>query len=170
MSSPIRGKKAQAGRLLAQNKIKEAKSLLEQICLIDRNDVESWISLIKINNQLGNLTAIEKCCRALIRLRPDMPEAHFHLGQTLLSKGRYAAAAEHLQHGLRFQQNNHLALFQLGKAYQRQRRFDEALALYRRALVLFPGFADAYDSICTILKSLFLQDWLTAQKMEKRVA
>lgn len=152
MKSLTRGKKAQAEQLLAQNKIMEAKAILERVCQVDRGDIASWINLVKINTQLGDPVATEKCCRAIISQRPDIHEAHFQLGQALLLKNEYEAASECFRHVLRFQPNNHLALFQLGKAFHKQTRFVDALTYYRRALALVPNFAEAYDSVGSILQ------------------
>lgn len=152
MKSLTRGKKAQAEKLLTQNKIIEAKVILERVCQIDRGDIASWINLVKINTQLGDPVATEKCCRAIISQRPDIHEAHFQLGQALLLKSEYEAASECFRHVLRFQPNNHLALFQLGKAVHKQTRFDDALTYYRRALALVPNFAEAYDSVGSVLQ------------------
>lgn len=152
MKSLTRGKKAQAEQLLAQNKIMEAKAILERVCQVDRGDIASWINLVKINTQLGDPVATEKCCRVIISQRPDIHEAHFQLGQALLLKSEYEAAAKCFRHVLRFQPNNHLALFQLGKAFHKQSRFDDALTYYRRALALVPSFAEAYDSVGSVLQ------------------
>jgi predicted O-linked N-acetylglucosamine transferase (SPINDLY family) len=152
MNSLTRGKKAQAGKLLTQNKFTEAKALLERVCQIDRGDIESWINLVKINTQLSDPVATEKCCKAIISLRPDIHEAHFQLGQAHLLKGEYEAAAACFRHVLHFQPNNHLALFQLGKAFHKQAQFNDALTYYRHALALVPNFADAYNSVGAVLQ------------------
>lgn len=152
MKSLTRGKKAQAEQLLIQNKLMEAKAILERVCQVDRGDIASWINLVKINTQLGDPIATEKCCRAIISQRPDIHEAHFQLGQALLLKSEYEAASKCFRHVLQFQPNNHLALFQLGKAFHKQARFDDALTYYRRALALAPNFAEAYDSVGSVLR------------------
>jgi predicted O-linked N-acetylglucosamine transferase (SPINDLY family) len=152
MNSLTRGKKAKAGKLLIQRKFAEAKVLLERVCQIDRGDIESWINLVKINTQLGDPIATEKCCKAIISLRPDIYEAHFQLGQAHLFKGEYGAAAACFRHVLRHQPNNHLAIFQLGKTFQKKAQFLDALAYYRRALEIIPNFTEAYDSIGGVLQ------------------
>lgn len=152
MKSLTRGKKAQAVKLLNENQVLEAKALFERVCQHDRKDVESWIYLVKINAQLGDSGAVAQCCRAIIGLRPDLHEAHFHLGTSLLLEGKYEEAAESFRKALRLQPNNPSILFQMGKAMHLQTQFDDALTYYRRALALAPAFAEVYDSVGSILK------------------
>jgi len=151
-ASLTRGKKKQAIQLLANNQLEEARALFEKVCQSDRRDIEAWIYLVKINAQLGNAKAVEDCCRTIIKIRPDLYDAHFHLGTALLLQGQYEESLESFRSALRLQPNNPSTLFQLGKAFHLLTRFDEALTHYRQAIALAPNFAEVYDSIGSILK------------------
>ncbi|HEB86925.1 MAG TPA: tetratricopeptide repeat protein [Gammaproteobacteria bacterium] len=152
MKSLTRGKKKQALQLLANNRILEARALFEKICQNDRRDIEAWIYLVKVNAQLGDAEAVGQCCRTIIGIRPDLHEAHFHLGTSLLIQGKREEALESFRKALRLQPNNPSTLFQLGKALHLLTRFDEALEYYEQALGLAPNLAEVYDSIGSILK------------------
>ena len=152
MKSLARSQKKQALQLLAGNRILEARALFEKICQSGGGDVEAWIYLVKINAQLGDSAAVAQCCRTIIDIRPDLHEAHFHLGTSLLIQGKREEALESFHMALRLQPKNPSTLFQLGKALHLLTRFDEALDYYRQALELAPGLAEAYDSIGSILK------------------
>jgi len=152
MKSLTRGKKKQAIQLLANNQVLEARALFEQVCRSDRQDVESWIYLVKINARLGDSAAVARCCRRIIALRPDLHEAHFHLGTALMLQGKHQDAVDSFRRALRLQPRHPATLFQLGKAYHLLTQFDKAMDHYRQALQLAPNLAEAHDSIGSILK------------------
>ncbi len=152
-NSLTRGKKKQATQLFANNQLAEARTLFEKVCQSDRGDTEAWIYLVRINAQLGDSKAVEKCCRTIISMHPDMHDAHFHLGTALLLQGKREDALQSFRDAHRLQPDNPSTLFQLGKAFHLLTRFDEALEHYRKTITLAPGFAEVYDSIGSILKS-----------------
>ncbi|MEE8428712.1 MAG: tetratricopeptide repeat protein [Gammaproteobacteria bacterium] len=152
MNTRTRDKKQRASRLLAGNRLQEAKDLFEQVCRVDRQDAEAWIALAQINAQLGDPAAVEHCCRTILSIHPNSHDAHFHLGTALLLQGKREEAIESLQRTLQLQPGHAAATLQLGKALHLLTRFDEALAYYREALKLTPKLADAHDSIGSILK------------------
>ena len=85
--------KRQAVMLLQSNRLVEARTLLEQYCRKDRNDIESWIYLVQINARLGQPDRVETCCREIIRIQPKSHDAHYHMGCALMFQGKRQEAA-----------------------------------------------------------------------------
>ena len=153
MSSLTRGKKRKALEHLSNNRTQEARNLFERVCELDKRDIESWIYLVKINAQLGDTTAVTRCCRSIISIKPDLHEAHFHLGTSLLLQGKREEALTCFLEANKLQPGNPSITLQTGKTLHMLARFDEALEYYQQAITLSPSLADPYLSTGSILKS-----------------
>lgn len=79
--------------------------------------------------------------RRALGLRPDIVEARLRLGRVLFDEGRTAEAEEELRAVLKATTDTrtvHLALLFLGEVAEKDRRFEEATELYRRAVDIKP--------------------------------
>lgn len=81
--------------------------------------------------------------RALLRSHPDIPGAHFFLGQAADAVGETAEASVHYQAALRESPNNSAIFVKLGLISDRAGRIAEATALFRKAIQLNPANTDA---------------------------
>ena len=71
-------------------------------------------------------------------------EAHYNLGNALLSQGKVNEAAEHYAEAVRFRPDYMEAHFNLGNILIRQKQWDAALSHYAEVLRLKPDFVDAH--------------------------
>jgi tetratricopeptide (TPR) repeat protein len=82
---------------------------------------------------------------------PEAPEIHEGLGLALLDRGRTAEAIAHLERAPR---NSAPALRNLGVAYAREGRLQEAEATLGQAVRLEPDNAGAWSNLCLVHKNL----------------
>ncbi|MHB8551755.1 MAG: O-linked N-acetylglucosamine transferase, SPINDLY family protein, partial [Acidiferrobacterales bacterium] len=136
--------------LLQGNRLADARSVFEQVCRIDKDDVNSWICLVQINAQLGQPGRVEQCCREIIRIQPDSHEAHYHLGCALLFQGKQAEATVVFQRAASLKSDHAPTHMQLGHLSVSPA---EALRHYQEAARIAPGFADAHAAVGTALAS-----------------
>lgn len=90
----------------------------------------------------------------VLKLKPDLAEAHNNLGVALGKLGRLIEAAAAYRRAVEIKSDYAEAYFNLGVTLAALRRFDDAEPMYRRALVLRPGFAAAYGNLGITLRSL----------------
>jgi Flp pilus assembly protein TadD len=64
--------------------------------------------------------------RAVLKAKPDYADARYVLGKILLARGDAAPAAEHLEAAARLAPEDANIRYQLGQAYQKLGRTDEA--------------------------------------------
>lgn len=88
--------------------------------------------------QEGNLRQAEANLEEIVKVRPDIPEAHLNLGWVKHKLGRHAPAVEHLQAGLKLRPNEPRAYLLIGLAQREQAMFAEAEATFRQGLALQP--------------------------------
>jgi len=84
---------------------------------------------------------------AAISYNPDVPELRNNLCYTYAQSGDYEHAARECRESLRIDSSNAYAHYNLGFAYQRQERLDQALAEYETALRLRPDWARVLNNM-----------------------
>ena len=85
--------------------------------------------------------------RRAIAVRPDVAQAHYHLGNALLAADRHQDAVDSFAQALALQPDHADAHNNQGNALRTLGRYEEATACYRRALVLRPNFAAAHYNL-----------------------
>lgn len=86
----------------------------------------------------GDLPQAEANLEEIVKVRPDIPEAHFNLGWVKHQLQKYDDAVVHLAAGLQLQPNEVRAYNLLAISQRELGRFAEAEASYRKALALAP--------------------------------
>jgi len=76
-------------------------------------------------------------------LNPNFADAHCFYGLFLTAMGRLTEARAQMERALELDPFNFMYQSYLGIAYERSRRFDEAITQYRKGLALEPNFVDA---------------------------
>ncbi len=142
--------KRQAVMLLQSNRLVEARTLLEQYCRKDRNDIESWIYLVQINARLGQPDRVETCCREIIRIQPKSHDAHYHMGCALMFQGKRQEAARTFDRARELKPAHAPTHLQSGHVSTSP---TEALQHYQRAVELEPAFAEAHGALGAALVS-----------------
>ena len=85
--------------------------------------------------------------RRAIAVRPDVAQAHYHLGNALLAAERAADAVASFADALALRGDHVDALNNQGNALRNLGRFDAAIACYRGALALRPDFVVAHYNL-----------------------
>lgn len=90
------------------------------------------------HHRAGRVGPAEASYRRALDAELQHAQAHFLLGALLLESGRAPEAAGVFEHGLASHPNDPLLLTNLGEAYRRLARFDEAATQLARAVTLKP--------------------------------
>jgi tetratricopeptide (TPR) repeat protein len=90
--------------------------------------------------------AIEMLQQAL-KLSPRLAKAHYFLGTSLKTLGRYDEALEHLRVAADQYPRDRVVLNQIGRVLFLDRRFDEAIAGFTRALAVDPEDLEAHYNL-----------------------
>lgn len=119
----------------------------------DPGNVEMLVASGDVNyvkNQFP--AALDAYQRALVKL-PDNGDLLFYIARTQAAvgntNGQLSAAEEAIKKRTRFLAE---ALYLVGNAYQQQRKYDEALSAYDKALTAKPDFHDAYRNMAEIYR------------------
>ena len=85
---------------------------------------------------------------------PDKVVALMHEGNSLISDGQPDAALAKYEEALKFaeKEGDSDVFFNMGIAYKAKGEIDKAVAEYRRALDLVPGYAEAHNNLGNLLK------------------
>src|SRR3970282_2866098 len=89
------------------------------------------------------LAAFERAAR----LEPDVPELQLGIGNCLGMMGKAEEAEAALRRLVERHPRYALGWFNLAKALDEQKRYEEACELYTRAVQIAPQFADAYNNL-----------------------
>jgi protein O-GlcNAc transferase len=101
--------------------------------------------------QQGKLIEAVDHFRTALLLKPDFPNAHHSLGNSLREQGKLDEAVDCYHKALQLKPDVAGAYSNLGNALRDQGKLDEAVNCYRRALQLEPGLADAHNNLGSAL-------------------
>ncbi len=149
-----RGKKQKVQTLLQQNRLEEARVLLEQVCETDRRDAEAWYVLGTVNHHLGRPEEASACYTRVIALQPGHAEAHYGLGILRQAQGNHADARIQYLQALTSQPDHLEARFNLGNALENLGQFEEAAICYEQALRQDPRRAECYYNLGNVQREL----------------
>jgi tetratricopeptide (TPR) repeat protein len=146
-------KRKQAEALLRSNRLREARELYQEICLLDKGDADLWLVLGSLNGRLGDATAAEACIRNAIALRPNWAIAHFNLGISLRDQHRLAEATEAFRVAVQLKADYADAHNAIGYVLVVQGQVPAAEQHFRQAIALNPRFADAHNNLGNVLRA-----------------
>ncbi len=92
-------------------------------------------------------TPRSRCSKQALKLSPRLAKAHYFLGTALKTLGRYDEAIEHLAIAAEQYPRDRVVLNEIGRVHFYQRRFDEAIAAFKRALAVDPEDLDAHYNL-----------------------
>ncbi len=111
----------------------------------DEPDVLVMLALLYLEDK--QYPAVEKECREILGIRPDIPEVHSLLGIALRRQGRLDEAIAEYHAALHYHAHNPEVYYNLGIALMKKGFREEAIANYLKALELLPGHALAYGNL-----------------------
>lgn len=153
-NSLTRGKKQKVQTLLQQNRLEEARVLLEQLCETDRRDAEAWYVRGTVNHHLGRLEEASACYTRVIALQPGHAEAHYGLGILRQAQGNHADARIQYLQALTSQPDHLGARFNLGNALENLGQLEEAAVCYEQALRQDPRRAEFHYNLGNVQREL----------------
>ena len=112
--------------------------------------IESALEL----HRAGRLAEAEPFYREALRLKPDLPAIHYHLGLIAADQDRWEEAMTHYQRALDFDANFPEALNNLGHSCNRLGRWADAVPYLRKAISLRPKYALARNNLGIALDEL----------------
>ena len=98
-------------------------------------------------HRAGRLAAAAEAYGQILRLQPDLAEAHNNLGNVLRDQGRLDDALVHFQTAARLKPTLLAAHNNQGNILKRQRKLDEAAAAYQIALALDGNLAEVHNNL-----------------------
>jgi len=111
----------------------------------DEPDVNIMLALLYLEEK--QYSAVERECREILDIRPDMPEVHSLLGISYRRQGRVDEAIVEYKIALHYHPYNPETHYNLGIALMKKGLTEEAVSEYERAIELLPGHARAYGNL-----------------------
>lgn len=105
---------------------------------------QAYLGMGKASLALNNLNDARRYYEQILESSPDDNAANLGLANVMFAEGRYSAARE-IYRDIAESSSIHIgaeAQFMLGRTYQQERNFDEALTSYARVSVLFEAYID----------------------------
>src|SRR5271155_3117590 len=114
--------------------------------------IPATIHTAMMHHQSGRLPQAEACCRQILKMTPNHPDALHLLGLIAYQVGKNEIAAELINRAINIKSSNSDYHLNLGNALQAQGKLEEAVAAYHKALWIEPDFADAHNNLGTVLQ------------------
>ncbi len=131
-----------------------AAETLEQRLAAHPEDAQAWFELGCALNRRGRASEALRALDSCLTLAPFQPAALCERGLAQLSLNRLDDAAETFEEVLAGQPLEGLAIFSLGSVRYRQRRFEEATAMWRQAALILDDPVDALENVAVALQHL----------------
>jgi tetratricopeptide (TPR) repeat protein/SAM-dependent methyltransferase len=100
----------------------------------------------------GRLPQAEACCRQVLQMAPNNPDALHVLGLVAFQVGKSAVAVQLFGRAIDIKSSNPDYHLSLGNALQAQGKLEEAIASYHKALWIEPNFVEAHNNLATVLQ------------------
>lgn len=133
---------ANAEKLITENHVEEGMSILRNLLFEEPgysglHNHLGW-AYMYFSNDVGQA---EMHFEMAIKFDPNFAPPYLHLGSLLNRSGRYSAAIDHFNKGLRAVNANRVALYEgLAIAYEMKRDFRKAIKFYKVAIASSVGF------------------------------
>ncbi len=105
-----------------------------------------------MHHQSGRLPEAEACCRQILKMTPNHPDALHLLGLIAYQVGKNEIAVDLMKRAISIKANDSDYHLNLGSALQAQGKLEEAVAAYHKALWIEPDFAEAHSNLGTVLQ------------------
>jgi tetratricopeptide (TPR) repeat protein len=133
--------------LLLQGDLKSAQAAFQKVMAMDPAYADGPVNVARTRIQEGDMDAAIPLLEAALKLSPRLAKAHYFLGTALKTLGRYDEAIEHLTIAAEQYPRDRVVLNEIGRVRFFQRRFDEAIAAFKRALAVDPEDLDAHYNL-----------------------
>ena len=103
------------------------------------------------HHQAGRLVEAGQLFRMILMVERRHADSLYLLGLIAYEGGHHAIAVELIGQAIRIRKDNPFYYYNLGNALKAQGKIDDAVAGYKRALVLKPDYAEAHNNLGIIL-------------------
>ena len=142
-----------AQQWLQSGQISAAKELLTKTCAIDKNNVEAWFHLSAANGQLGLFDDVIKCCKQIIKIRPETGPAYVNMGNALAALGRHEESTKCYRKALKIQPDDPTTLNNYGHALFLAGKHSASVSTLRKAITLKPEYVVAHHNLANALET-----------------
>jgi len=156
--SPEKDKLAQAAKLFAQRKFREAEEIAKQLLQENPRDINAAILLARIGMDAGCFDDAEAILRKIIQMAPSFIEAWHDLGTTLKEQHKLDEAVEVLEHAVQLDSNNAVSHHLHASALAMTAKSEQAELDYKRAIELNPNVPKAHLGLGHVLKTVGKQE------------
>jgi Tfp pilus assembly protein PilF len=133
--------------LLLQGDLKGAQAAFQNVMAMDPGYADGPVNVARSRILEGEIDAAIPMLEKALKLSPQLAKAHYFLGTALKTFGRYDEALEHLKIAAEQYPRDRVVLNEIGRILFLQRKFDEAIASFRRALDVDPEDLDAHYNL-----------------------
>jgi len=145
--------KVLAAVLKKMGKINESLVVGQKSVQLDPQDAGAHNNLsILLQQAQGRLKEAEESCRQAIKLKPDLADAHYNLGNTLKKQGRLDEAEASYTQAITLKPDYSEAHYNLGNTLKELGRLEEAETNYRKAIALKPDYAEGHNNLGVTLQ------------------
>jgi tetratricopeptide (TPR) repeat protein len=134
-----------------QGQFDAAISNLQKAVQLRHDYPEAWLNLGRAYSGRGDAALAKQSFETSLRYKPDLAEAHYHLGELLLQQGAFPEAAGHLQAAVSAQPRNSLYHLKLANAWVGSDQIAKAVNEYEITLKLDPDLAEACNNLAWIM-------------------
>ncbi len=149
----LRSKKKKAQALLDDNRLEEARALLEQLAEMDRRDAETRLMLGVIAGRQGDHQQAAEHLGVACALQPGQAPLHYNLGIALRESGDLEAAIEEFARAAAIRPDYAEAQECLAHALIQVGDLAEAVAVFRQALRHRPDNAEWHSNLGSVLQA-----------------
>lgn len=136
---------------LASGRPREAVAPLSQALAAYPYDMNALGNLGIAHATLGEHGQAQEAYERVLRIKPDDPRVHYHLGELLEAQGRRRPALEEYRLAARFDPGSGLYRFRQGVAALQAGEYKEAREALERAIALQPDLAQAHKALGVLL-------------------
>lgn len=137
----------QAIELYNNNRLTEAKKILDELLAADKKNIDVIYLHAIIDFKLGDIESAIVNFSLSSQMSPRHAESHYNLGLCYAKAGKTEAAIEHYKKAIELKPSHSNSLNNLGAIYFEKKNLDEAEKLYSQALKYEPNNNNA---ICNI--------------------
>jgi tetratricopeptide (TPR) repeat protein len=140
--------------LLLQGDLKGAEAAFLKVVEMDPPYADGPVNVARARLQEGNVEAAIEMLDKALKIDPDLAKTHFFMGSALKTLGRYDEALTHLRAAAAKYPRDRVVLDQMGRVQFLQRRFDDAIATFQRALLVDPEDLQAHYNLMLCYQGL----------------
>ena len=140
--------------LLLQGDLRGAEAAFRKVSTMDPAYADGPVNVARALLQEGNVVDAIPWLEQALRIDPQLAKTHYFLGTALKTLGRYDEALRHLREAEARYPRDRVVLGQIGRVQFLQRRFDDAVATFKRVLLVDPEDLQAHYNLMLCYQGL----------------